>query len=167
MSLLDYFKTDEVKTLWNETAAADDYSPLPSGTYEMEALRGKEFRSKSGTPGYKITWKVKGGDHDGRLVWQDFWFTKAAMPMTKRDLGKLGITADRMELTDGIIARVQLVERTRDDGITFNDVKRFDVLRVEADPFAPVDSPIDLESIKLSPDGEALYQELLNGGSNG
>jgi len=139
MGLSDFFKNN-LNELWDKTAAADDYSPLPSGTYEMEAIKGGTFEAaKKGTPGYKITWRVRGGEYDSRLVWQDLWLTPKGLPMAKQALQKLGVTPATIErpLQDGIVARVQLVQRQRDDGTLYNEIKRFDVQRIEVDPFAP------------------------------
>ena len=46
-----------------------------------------------GTPGYKLAFRVLEGDHQGRQFWHDVWLTPAALPMAKRDLAKLGVTA--------------------------------------------------------------------------
>ena len=69
--------------------------------------------------------------------------TQAALPMTKRDLSKLGITTpEQMErpIPKGIVCKVSVTLRADDDGTQRNHVRKFDVLRVEipqADPFAP------------------------------
>lgn len=135
MSLLDFFKAN--KEQWESTKAAEDFAPIPTGIYEMEAVSGKDHTSKNGIPGYKITWRVNAGDHTGRTVWQDLWLSPKALPQTKREFAKLGISPESPELREGIIAKVAVVLRTRDDGKQYNEVKRFAVMRIENDPFAP------------------------------
>jgi hypothetical protein len=162
MTISELFSKSPIAELWDSTEAATDYTPIPSGTYEMEAVRGKRFDSKQGTPGYKITWRVKDGELEGRLVWQDLWLTKAALPMTKRDLAKLGIQSGEQldkPLADGIVAKVQLVRKAADSGTEYNEVKRFDGVRVESDPFSPMDGPDTLppdESGKVQDESDKM-----------
>jgi hypothetical protein len=125
------------KSLWAATAEAADFAKLPSGVYEAEATKGELFHSRSGTPGYKLTWKITEGEYVGRLVWQDLWLTPAAMPYTKTTLRKLGLTSPEDSLTAGIVCAVQVVLRTKDDGSQYNEVKRIEYLRREVDPFSP------------------------------
>jgi hypothetical protein len=128
---------------WDTTAKADDLTPVPPGDYRCRVLRGELFNARSGTPGYKVNFEIIEGDHAGRRLWHDLWLSDAALPMTKRDLGKLGV--DRIEqlerpLPDGIVTNVRAALRKGDDGTEHNRVVRFDVLAFEPsqpDPFAP------------------------------
>lgn len=135
---------DNIRNLWDRTEAAKDLAPLPPGEYVAHVISGELFTSKEkGTPGYKLAFKVCEGEHAGRMFWDDIWLTPAALPMAKRDLGKLGVSAlDQLErpLPPGIRARVKVVVRKGDDGADFNKVRSFDVLGIdapEADAFAP------------------------------
>jgi hypothetical protein len=133
----------ELADLWDRTEAAGDPSPLPSGNYVAHVAGGGLSQSRSGTPSYKLTFRVAEGDHAGRRLWHDLWLTSAAMPMAKRDLAKVGITS-REQLEgpppDGIRCRVRVALRRTDDGAEFNKVVSFDVMGVdppEENPFAP------------------------------
>lgn len=148
-------------SVWNSTAAAGEFGPLPPGEYECDVSRGELESSRSkGTPGYKIEFVVRDGEFKGRKLWLDCWLTPAALPATKRDLGKLGITSpDQLErpLPRGIVASVKAALRRDDDGTERNRVQRFDVLRIEtpeADPFAPGDAaaPPDETGPAFGPD---------------
>ena len=81
----------------------------------------------------------------GRQFWHDLWLTPAALPMTKRDLGKLGVTRlEQLEqpLPHGIRCKVKLARRRGDDGVEYNHVRSFEVVGIdkpEADAFAPGD----------------------------
>ena len=141
--LSDILRDDERRKLadaWATTAAVGEFTPLPAGEYDCRILSGELCSSKSGTPGYKITFEVIEGEHATRHVWHDLWLTPAALPMAKRDLGKLGIDAlEKLSqpLPQGILARVK-VALLQDDGITYNRVRAFDVTGTEPpDEFAP------------------------------
>ena len=142
--------------VWDNTAAAGDFGPLPRGEYVCHATNGELEASRTkATPGYKIEFTVIEGDHKGRKVWHDCWLTPAAMPQSKRDLGKLGISSPaQMEqpLPRWFRCKVVVVLRKDDDGVERNRVRSFEVIGIdkpETDPFAP--PPGDTKE----PDGEA------------
>ncbi len=150
-SLSDILHNSDRESLsraWGETKAAEDFAPLPSGEYIARIVGGELFTSKmKGTAGYKLTFRVLEGDYQGRQFWHDVWLTPAALPMAKRDLAKLGVTAiEQLEraLPPGIRVKARLVIHRDDDGNEGNKVKTFVVLGIdepEKDPFAPADSP--------------------------
>jgi hypothetical protein len=134
---------ETLSSLWKTTAAAAEFAPLPKGEYTFRILAGELFTSKRGTPGYKLTLQVTEGDFSGRRVWCDLWLTEAALPMTKRDLEKIGVTnLEQLEqpLPPGILIKGKLALRTDDDGNESNRLVRFECAGVEkGDPFAPSD----------------------------
>jgi hypothetical protein len=128
---------DELARQFNEAEAAGDMLPLPRGTYRCRITDGELVTSKGGTPGYTLTFAVDAGEHKGRKFWHTAWLTPAALPMTKRDLAKLGVTSlDMLDrpLPAGIVCDVRVVVRADDDGVERNRVARFDVVEVLADP---------------------------------
>jgi hypothetical protein len=135
---------DKLGRIWESTKAADDLRPLPSGEYRCTVASGELFNSKSGTPGYKLKLVVVDGEHADRVVWHDVWLSEAALPMAKRDLGKLGVTSlDQLErpLPDGIVVAAKVALRKNDDGTEYNRVNRLDVVGIEPpepEPFAPL-----------------------------
>jgi hypothetical protein len=78
--------------------------------------------------------------------------------MTKRELAKLGIEriADlEKPLPSGRIYMLSVVVRVRDNGTSHNEVKRFEFLRVDKDPFAPPDNsppPITQKAVVMKPE---------------
>ena len=53
--------------------ASGDFSPIPAGAYRASIVDSDvEDVSKTNNKGrcLRLTWKVDGGDYDGRLVWQ-------------------------------------------------------------------------------------------------
>ena len=122
---------------FDEAEAAGDMLPLPRGTYRCRVTDGELVTSKSGTPGYTLTFTVDDGDHKGRRLWHSAWLTEAAMPMSKRDLAKLGVTSlDMLDrpLPAGFVCDVKVALRVDDDGVERNRVVSFNVAEVLADP---------------------------------
>lgn len=146
VGLLGNSQTESLANAWNTTDAADDLASMPPGDYEAHVVAGELTTSRRGTPSYKLRVRIADGDHAGRTLWHDIWLTPAALPMAKRDLGKLGITSiDQLErpLPPGIRVALRVALRTGDDGRQYNEIRRFDFVRVdvpEADPFAPADA---------------------------
>jgi hypothetical protein len=130
---------------WQATKAAPDFAPLPPGEYVALLVAGELTTSRTNnTPGYKFTFEVNEGIYKGRHCWLDLWLTEAALPMTKRDLGKIGVTElEQLEkpLPGPIRCNVTLVLRRDDHGSEYNAVRRFEVTGIdvpEVDAFAPV-----------------------------
>jgi uncharacterized protein DUF669 len=155
---------DDFKRTWDTTEASAGFAPLPAGTYRCLVASGELFISRTNaTPGYKITFDVIAGPFSGRKVWHDLWLTSKALGMAKGDLERLGITrTEQLEqpLPAGLVADVVVIQRTEDDGTTFNRVKSFKVIDrdVSPDDFAPDDEHLDTESgegddLRLDSDG--------------
>ena len=139
---------ESIARAWGETQAAEDFTLLPPGEYIARIVGGELSTSKTkGTAGYKLVFRVLEGDHHGRHFWHDVWLTPAALPMAKRDLAKIGVTAlEQLEspLPPGIRCKCKLVLRRDDDGAEHNKLQRFEVIGIdppEVDPFAPADAP--------------------------
>jgi hypothetical protein len=132
----------ELARQFDEAEAAGDMLPLPRGTYRCRVADGELVTSKGGTPGYTLTFTVDDGEHKGRKLWHTAWLTPAALPMTKRDLAKLGVTSlDMLDrpLPAGFVCVVKVVVRVDDDSVERNRVVSFDVVDVLADPTADDD----------------------------
>lgn len=132
---------DNLKKAWDETEAAGDFAPLPPGEYTCRVLAGELFSAKKGTPGYKLTFEVAEGEYADRRVWHDLWLTAQALPMSKRDMAKLGVTQlEQLEqpLPAGILVRLKIALRKDDNGNEHNRVRSFEVIGIEpGDAFAP------------------------------
>ena len=139
---------DMLSQAWETTQAAADFTPLPKGEYVCRITAGTLQNSKNkGTPAYKIEFTVSEGPYAGRKIWHDCWLTGAALPHTKRDLSKLGVTSlTQLErpLPAVFVCRVKVALRTDDDGTERNKVQGFEVIRTEkppVDPYAPKTAP--------------------------
>lgn len=152
---------DEFRDRWDNTEAADEFGPLPSGEYVAHIVNGELEKSRSkSTPGYKLDFKVIEGEYAGRHFWLDVWLTPAALPQAKRDLGKIGVT-DLAQLEQPlprfIRVTAKVVLRRDDDGGEYNRVRRFDVLGIdkpELDEFAPDD-----ETTKIDDDADNNHDD--------
>lgn len=156
---------DSLRDAWGKTEAASDFAPLPAGTYTARVIGGELFTAKSGTPGYKLTFRVLEGEHAGRQFWHDVWLTPAALPMAKRDLGKLGVTTvEQLEapLPPGIRCACKLALRRDDDGTEYTRLRTFDVIGVDADPTADDDfAPNSASDSEPGEDGQNETASLL------
>jgi hypothetical protein len=134
---------ENIVDLWNTTEAAEDYRPIPAGTYTCHLIDGQLSHSRNGTPNYKGTFKVVDGPHSGRRLWWEIWLTQKAMAMAKRDLAKLGIhRPEQMEqpVPQWLRCRVVVVIHADDNGTDRNRIRDVEVIgrdTPEADPFAP------------------------------
>jgi len=156
-----------LRDAWNRTEAAVDFAPLPAGIYEYHVHSVELFNARTGTPGVKIRFDVCEGNYVGRALFHDCWLTSAALPQTKRDLGKLGITRlEQLEETalppGRIRCKVHVALRRADDGTEYNRVRSFAVVGTdepERDPFAPTDGEADDASFdfgaNVTPEGGA------------
>lgn len=136
---------DDLRSLWDSTEAATEMGPLPPGDYVADIIGGELEASRTkATPGYKLTFAVvEPVEFAGRRFWHDCWLTAAALPQTKRDLAKIGVTSlDQLErpLPARIRCRVKLALRRDDNGDERNRVRLFEAVGIverDADPFAP------------------------------
>ena len=138
---------ERLSRAWNETDAAEDFAPLPPGEYVARILSGELGTARTtGTPSYKLSFVVLEGEHTDRRFWHDVWLTEPAMPMAKRDLGKLGVKSlEQLDspLPPGIRCKCKLALRRDDDGNEYNRLRSFEVVGIDApepDEFAPADN---------------------------
>lgn len=139
---------DDIFDRFDLTEAADDFGPLPKGTYVALAMGGKLDQARTGTKCYTVEFKVLEGEFTGRRLWMTKYFTPDALPFTKRDLAKVGID-NKAKLAapfpaNRLVCKLLVALRKSDDGTERNEIKNLDVIRVQeptADPFAPSDEP--------------------------
>lgn len=124
---------DDFNAMWDSTAAAGEFKPLPPGRYRALIADGRLAESKANkTPSYKLTFEVlETAAFAGRKVFHDLWLTPKALATSKRDLFKLRIHTPqqlRQAPPTGIIADVKVALRTGDDGAQYNKVAGFQVI---------------------------------------
>jgi len=142
-------QANAIQQLFNTSKVARETGPLPPGTFEAHIIAGEAVVGRTNaTPGYKLTFQViEPVKYAGRKFWLDCWFTPKAMPQSKRDLGKLGVT-DFAQLENplpvGIRCRVELGLQPDGNGNKQNRVWSFEVIAFDEpkpDASAPTDSP--------------------------
>lgn len=125
---------------WNTTEAAGLYAPLPTGKYTARAICGELGNNRKGTPRYRVDFEITEGEHVGRRLAHEFYLTPAALPLSKRDLGILGI--ERPEQMGQPLRPVRVVLRVAlradDDGTEYNLVRGIE-RATQAAPARPVE----------------------------
>jgi hypothetical protein len=119
---------------FNSAEVASDSAAIPPGRYRCLAVSGELHKSRSGTPGYRVTFAVEDGEHRGVRLRLDCWLTPAAMPMSKRDLLKLGVSRLEDPFPSGQVAEVTVVKYADDAGIERNRIRTFQVVTRISDP---------------------------------
>lgn len=152
---------DALAKQWHNTEAAKDLEPLPKGEYVFRILSGELFTSKQGTPGYKLVLEVTEGEQEGRRCWHDVWLTQAALPLAKRDLGKIGVTdLEQLErpLPAGILVRAKVALRKNDDGSENNRIVRFEPAGIEqGDAYEPTDADNQAAANTTASENDGLF----------
>jgi len=77
---------------WDRTQAAEDFAPLPRGEYVARIVGGELSTARTGTPGYKIAFRVLEGPHGGRHFWHDVWRAKS---FSHNGLWIMGVEPDK------------------------------------------------------------------------
>lgn len=128
---------EELARLFDETEAAPDFAPVPTGNYEVDLVHGELYESQKGTAGYTLHLVVADGECKGKKIWHTLWLSELAMPYSKRDLKKIGIeTLSQCEqpLPPGIFCKIKVVLHTEDDGSTRNNVTKIEEGGIRQDP---------------------------------
>lgn len=127
---------------FDATEAAPEFAPLPPGVYSARVLRGEYCSTKAGSEAYKIRFVVTDGENAGKTVIRTWTFGPKALPYTKRDLAKFGLTTSTALLSPfppagrEYFVRLVVALQRGDDGDERNDVKRIDHVRVDESPAA-------------------------------
>src|SRR5262245_19912274 len=172
---------DSLEKQWEQTVAAAEFTVLPAATYLCRVLSGELFNATKGTPGYKLVFEVTEGEYADRRIWHDFWLTPQALPMSKRDLAKLGVTSLKQlerPLPAGILVKVKVTVRPKDDGTEYNHVRSFEAVGIEpGDAFGPPEDAnadttfdparLEAESAKNTPAAARQKEPATLFGSNG
>ena len=121
---------------------AAEYSPVPAGTYEVDFIHGELCSSQTGSTGYVCQFVIAKGEHQGRRLWHTFWLSERAIPYSKRDMEKLGITSLKQceePVRPGVYCMVNVVVRTDDGGTPRNRINKIEVGGLRDDPMGDPD----------------------------
>jgi hypothetical protein len=134
------------ESTWESTTPAPDSSnPISVGEYICRLTDGQPGEARTGTPFFKVTLKVIEGAFSGRLVWHNFYLTPKALPYIMRELGKIGLTTlGQLDapFPAGLVVRAKIFIRKRDNGDEFNEVRSWELVRVEPEGLGSATSPV-------------------------
>ena len=123
-------------------AAAPDFAPLPPGLYAACVLKGEYAATKAGKDAYRLKMEVTEGEHAGKTVVRTWTFGAKALPYTTRDLAPFGLTTTAALLSPfpepgrEYLVKLVVALQKGDDGVTRNDIKRIDIVRIGESPEA-------------------------------
>jgi hypothetical protein len=94
-----------------DVSGAEDFAPLPFGTYPCRLSQVDLAETRSGHEKWKLTWVVASGSHKGRRIFDQVSFSDAAMPRVKCLCDALGIDTGgeinlEIDMVGGRYARV-------------------------------------------------------------
>lgn len=88
----------------NQVEPSGDLTPVPAGDYRAMIVESEIVDTKAGDGRYlKLTWKVEGGEHDGRLIWQNLnlWNKNTkAVEIAQRDLSAICHATGKLNVQD-------------------------------------------------------------------
>jgi hypothetical protein len=132
---------------FDSTPPAPEMEPLPPNVYVAVVVHGELVRTRSGCDGYRVKFRIVEGPYAGRFAFRTWSFSERALPYARRDLAALGLTSSAKLLgafpEPGREYRVKLwvALQRGDDGRTFNDVKRVQLITVGPTTAPPTDPP--------------------------
>lgn len=69
----------------------NDFSPIPDGEYLARVVDVETDSTRSGDEMWKLRLQVEGGEHDGRLLFDNMIFSPKAMPRVKLMCASFGL----------------------------------------------------------------------------
>jgi hypothetical protein len=135
---------------FDSTPPAPEMELLPPNVYDAVVIHGELVRTRSNNDGYRIRFRIVEGPYVGRIAFRTWSFSERALPYARRDLGQFGLTTSAQLLAPfpevGRVYRVKLwvAVQCSDDGRTFNDVKKVQLVSVgptTAPPAPPTAGP--------------------------
>lgn len=115
----------------------DTYSwaDVPLGTYSGTLIDSRVVQTnRKGTVGVTLYWTVH-GDGWSERVWKTLWLSPAALPRSKAELARLGVSSledlDRDPPVDpGVACRLEIANVRHSEGGVVRSVVRWEVLSV-------------------------------------
>ena len=134
---------EELARRFRASEEASEFVLLPADEYIANAIRGAFDTTKNGVPEFKVEFEISEGFFVGQRLWLHLYLSEKALPISKRDLKKFGIT-DLAQVRDGWPGtwrcRVKVSVQTSDSGNESNRTQLLEVLsRLDPgpEPFAP------------------------------
>ena len=89
---------------FSNVAAADEFTPVPDGTYTVEVDEVNEEVSQKGDNLLKVRLQVIEGEHAGAAIYDRLYFSERALPRIKLVLDAMGVsTAGAVDVTPELL----------------------------------------------------------------
>lgn len=75
-------------------ANVQSLDPVPTGSYTATIVKAEQGISKAGNEKIDLQWRIEGGAHDGRVIFDTLTFTEKALFRVKATLQGLGFPKD-------------------------------------------------------------------------
>jgi len=76
---------------FNNVSEIADFAPIPDGEYVCSLVDIETDLTRAGDEMWKLRWEVDGGEHDGRLLFDNLVFNAKAMPRVKLVCSSCGL----------------------------------------------------------------------------
>lgn len=79
---------------WNGVDEAQDYGPVPAGTYLCRVAEAKAATTRYDDDMWKLTLEIAEGRYKGKQIWDNVVFSQGAMPRAKLICRCLGLETE-------------------------------------------------------------------------
>lgn len=157
MALSNFFNdNDDLAAAFDSAETAAELEPIPAGRYVARLTEGDFITSGRGTKGYQLAFEMLEGEHEGRKAWATYWLSPRALPYSKKELARVGITRYEQMSTPpvGKQFKVRIALREGQDGRLHNEVKDVETL-ADAPPTVPTPREEEHDEAEV-PDAEPV-----------
>lgn len=118
-----------MKVNWDEVPESGGFEPLPPGTYRGEIKNVDERTTRAGDPMWHLDIKVLQGEHRGRHVFDNLFFSKSGLRRVKNVGKQLGLPvegtselrpSDLVGLRVRVIVELEEYEGRQRNAVTYN-----------------------------------------------
>lgn len=68
---------------FHDVAEVSDFAPVPDGEYHCQLVDVEQDVTRTGDEMWKLRWQIEGGEHAGRLLFDNLIFSPRALPRVK------------------------------------------------------------------------------------
>lgn len=99
---------------FHDVADVSDFSPVPDGEYHCCIADVEQDVTRAGDEMWKLRWRVEGGEHAGRFLFDNLIFSPRALPRAKLICAACGLdVSGEVDLTPDMLANRQAMITTQ------------------------------------------------------